>query len=84
LSSQPAQLSSFAVLARELTVRGLALTNVTRDDDKLAVLKAFVGGGIASGMFKTTIAKTFTLDDISEAHRYLEAGEQVGKIVVTV
>ncbi len=30
------------------------------------------------------IAKTFRLDDIADAHRYMESNEQVGKIVVTV
>lgn len=84
LSQQTAQLSPFAVLSRELAVHGLSLTNVTRDDAKLAALKAYVNKGFARGLFKTTLAKIFTLDDIANAHRYLEAGEQVGKIVVTV
>jgi NADPH:quinone reductase-like Zn-dependent oxidoreductase len=30
------------------------------------------------------IARTFRLNEIVEAHRYLESNEQVGKIVVTV
>jgi NADPH:quinone reductase-like Zn-dependent oxidoreductase len=29
------------------------------------------------------VAKTFPLDDIVEAHRYLESNQQVGKIIVT-
>ena len=30
------------------------------------------------------IAKTFPLDQIVDAHRYLESNQQIGKIVVTV
>jgi len=30
------------------------------------------------------VAKTFPLDQIVEAQRYLESSQQVGKIVVTV
>jgi len=29
-------------------------------------------------------ARRFAFDDIAEAHRYMEAGAQVGKIVVTI
>jgi NADPH:quinone reductase-like Zn-dependent oxidoreductase len=30
------------------------------------------------------IAKTFPLEEIVEAHRYLESNQQIGKVVVTV
>jgi NADPH:quinone reductase-like Zn-dependent oxidoreductase len=33
---------------------------------------------------KPLIAKTFPLDQIVEADRYLESNQQIGKIVVTV
>lgn len=44
------------------------------------------GGGrrAAAGALKPLIDRTFAFDDIAEAHRYMEAGAQVGKIVVTV
>jgi NADPH2:quinone reductase len=40
--------------------------------------------GLAAGTFKPVIAKTFPLDRIVEAHRYLESNQQVGKIIVTI
>jgi NADPH:quinone reductase-like Zn-dependent oxidoreductase len=72
------------LLGRNLTIRGFGLTSVTGDDGKLKALKDFVLPGLASGDFKPSIAKVFQFDDIVEAHRYLEAGKQIGKIVVTV
>jgi hypothetical protein len=33
---------------------------------------------------RRTIARTFALDDIANAHRFIETGEQISKIVVTV
>ncbi len=74
----------FDIFARDLTIRGFGLAAVTRDDAKLAAMKQFVGDGLAEGAFRPTIARTFRLDEIAEAHRFMEAGEQVGKIVVLV
>ncbi|MES4904255.1 MULTISPECIES: zinc-binding dehydrogenase [unclassified Streptomyces] len=43
-----------------------------------------VNAGLASGSFAPVVDRTFDLTEIAEAHRYLEANGQVGKIVVTV
>ncbi len=72
------------LLGSNLTIRGLGLTAVTRDDAKMNALKTFVFSGLTSGDFKPSIARVFRFDDIVEGHRYLDAGEQIGKIVVTV
>ncbi|MEE8263862.1 MAG: zinc-binding dehydrogenase, partial [Gammaproteobacteria bacterium] len=37
-----------------------------------------------SGALKPIIDRTFPLDAIADAHRYLESNQQKGKIVVTV
>jgi NADPH:quinone reductase-like Zn-dependent oxidoreductase len=34
--------------------------------------------------FPPAVARTFPFDEIVEAHRFMEAGSQIGKIVVTV
>ena len=39
--------------------------------------------GLADGHLKPVIARTFKLDEIVEAHRFLESNQQMGKIVVT-
>jgi NADPH:quinone reductase len=43
-----------------------------------------VSRGLADGALAPIIARTFPLDEIVEAHWYLESNEQIGKIVVTV
>ncbi|MGH7255005.1 MAG: zinc-binding dehydrogenase, partial [Nitrospirales bacterium] len=40
--------------------------------------------GLASGTLKPVVAKTFSLEEFVEAHRFLESNQQIGKIVVTV
>jgi NADPH2:quinone reductase len=44
----------------------------------------FVIDGLAGGHLKPLIARSFSLKDIVDAHRFLESNQQVGKIVVTV
>lgn len=50
----------------------------------MALAKRFIIDGLASGQLQPIIAKTFPLDQIVEAHRYLESNQQFGKIIVTV
>ncbi len=84
LDARPTVVPPFDIFARDLTVRGLALTALTRDDSKLAALKQFVSGGLADGTLRPTVSRTFPFEQIEQAHRFVEAGEQVGKVVVTL
>ncbi len=45
---------------------------------------AFLAAGVRTGVLRPTVDRVFGLDDIVEAHRYLEKGTSGGKIVVTV
>jgi NADPH:quinone reductase-like Zn-dependent oxidoreductase len=44
----------------------------------------FIQSGLKDGSLKPHIAKTFPLDQVIEAYRYLESNQQVGKVVITV
>ncbi|OXJ13646.1 zinc-dependent alcohol dehydrogenase family protein [Burkholderia sp. AU6039] len=72
------------LLARHLTLRGYELFEITGDAQRLERATRFIVDGLAAGTLKPLIDRTFAFDDIVEAHRYMEAGAQVGKIVVTV
>lgn len=72
------------LLARHLTLRGYELFEITGDAQRLERAKRFIVDGLAADALKPLIDRTFAFDDIVEAHRYMEAGAQVGKIVVTV
>jgi NADPH:quinone reductase-like Zn-dependent oxidoreductase len=74
----------FDVLVKDLTIRGYKLAEVTTDPARRERGKQFILEGLADGRLKPIIAKTFSLEEIVEAHRYMESNEQIGKIVVTV
>jgi NADPH:quinone reductase-like Zn-dependent oxidoreductase len=84
LSPDATPLPLAQVLWKDLTVRGFGLPTTVARDDRLAALKKFIGEGLASGALRPIIARTFPFDEIVAAHRYVETGQQFGKVVVTV
>jgi NADPH2:quinone reductase len=84
LSPSPATFPLFSALAKGLTVRGYTLFEIVKNPERLARGKQFIYDGLASGVLKPVIDRTFPLESIVEAHRYMESNQQKGKIVVTV
>jgi NADPH:quinone reductase-like Zn-dependent oxidoreductase len=84
LSPEPTPLHALDVMGKWATIRGYVMAEITSDPERLERAKKFINDGLADGSFRPLIAKTFPLDQIVEAHRYLESNQQIGKIVVTV
>jgi NADPH:quinone reductase-like Zn-dependent oxidoreductase len=84
LSTEPTPLPLMDVLSRWLTIRGYVLMEITNDANRMQRGKDFVNAGLADGRLKPIIARSFPLEEIVEAHRYMESNQQFGKIVVTV
>ena len=49
-----------------------------------AAVEARVWPWIAAGQVRSIVDRTFPLDQAAAAHAYLEAGDHVGKVVLTV
>lgn len=84
LSPDPTPFPLMAALSKSLTMRGYVLFEIVGDEARFANAKQFILNGLSAGKLKPLIAKTFSLDEIVQAHRYLESNQQIGKIVVTV
>jgi NADPH:quinone reductase-like Zn-dependent oxidoreductase len=88
LNPEPTIVPALELIARSIVLRGYWLAELTleptRDPTRLERGKRFVTDGLADGSLKPIIAKTFPLEEIVEAHRYLESNQQIGKVVVRV
>ncbi len=84
LAPEPTPFPLFAALAKGLTVRGYTLFEILAQPDVRQSAQKYIFDRLKNGSLKPVIAKTFTLANIVDAHRYMESNEQFGKIVVTV
>src|SRR5262252_4087316 len=84
LSQEPTTVPALELLAKFIVLRGYWVPEITLDPTRLERGKRFVNEGLADGSLKPIIAKTFPLEEIVEAHRYLESNQQIGKVVVRV
>ena len=84
LSGEPTPFPFRAAMSKCLSVRGYTLFEVVSNPAAFADGKKYVYSHLAAGDFKPRIDKTFPLEQIVEAQRYMESNLQIGKIVVTV
>jgi NADPH:quinone reductase-like Zn-dependent oxidoreductase len=84
LSSEATTLPVLELIGKSLTIRGYKVFELTTDVERRKVAVAWIVDGVARKVLRPVIDTVFPLEDIVEAHRRLESGSQVGKIVVTV
>ena len=61
----------------------IAFAGLRPDDKKVGDLE-FLRGLVEQGALKPVIGRTFTMDEIVEAHRYVESGHKRGGAIVDV
>ncbi|WP_045223463.1 NAD(P)H-quinone oxidoreductase [Methyloterricola oryzae] len=81
-----AQINLLPVLLKRLTLTGSTLRrrSVAEKGRIAAALREKVWPLLAQGKLRPVIDRSFELDAAAEAHRYLESGAHIGKIVLTV
>jgi len=84
LSPEPTTIPVLEVMAKMPTITGALTSSTSGDPVKLKKAVEFINDGLKSGKLKPVIAKVFPFDQIVESHRFLEANQQFGKIVVSV
>jgi NADPH:quinone reductase-like Zn-dependent oxidoreductase len=84
LSDQVTTVPPLELIAKILTIKGYNIWTTSGDAQRQKAAMDFVLAGLEKGMLKPVIDRVFPFDQIVEAHRYLEASGQFGKIVVTI
>jgi NADPH2:quinone reductase len=72
----------YAFAHKGATLRFIQGLLLTADARRAAV--ADIDAGLSRGTVKVTVARSFPLAGIAKAHAYLESGQAMGKVVVTV
>jgi NADPH:quinone reductase-like Zn-dependent oxidoreductase len=84
LSAKPTPFPGGLAMARGLAFRGYTLFEITRDAVRLARAKEFILDGIVSGQLRPIIDRIFPFEQAVAAHTYIESGDQVGKVMLSV
>lgn len=84
LSGQVTPFPGGLAMLRGLALRGYTLFEITKNSARLAKARDYIQNGLAAKSLRPIIDRSFHLKDVADAHRYMEAGEQMGKIIITV
>jgi len=89
LSSQPTSLPIYEAWAmapqrRSFKVMGYSMFEISSDPPLMQKASDYIFRRLETGELRPRIDRTFQLSEMAEAHRYMEDGQQIGKIVVTV
>jgi NADPH:quinone reductase-like Zn-dependent oxidoreductase len=71
-------------MSKGFSMRAYVVFEIIHDPQRFERARFFVEEGLRARWLTPIIAKTFPFDQIVKAHRYLEANEQIGKVIVTV
>lgn len=84
LSQEPTPFPIFEVLTKCPVIKGYTAFEVIGNPPVLQSAIEFITGGLATGNLMPIISRVFPLDQVVEAHRFMEANGHTGKIVLTV
>jgi NADPH:quinone reductase-like Zn-dependent oxidoreductase len=84
LSMQPTPFPMMQALSKGLSIRGYSLMEIRRDPKLLKTATQYIYDRLHDGRLRPKIARTFPLAQSSEAYKYLESNEQIGKVVITI
>jgi NADPH:quinone reductase-like Zn-dependent oxidoreductase len=84
LSAEPTPFPLGIALGKSITMRGYLVHEIVGSASRLAAAKEYILSGVASGALCPTVARVFPFERVADAHRYLEANDHVGKVVVSM
>jgi NADPH:quinone reductase-like Zn-dependent oxidoreductase len=73
-----------SLMNRNRGVFGLNLGHLWDERDRLADAMSQILADVAAGRLRPVVARTFPLEQAAEAHRFIQARSNIGKVVLTV
>ena len=83
LDPDPPRVDLIPMALKRAAVRPYSMITIFTNSDSRERGKSYVWKRVIEGAFRPVIDKVFRLEQIVEAHRYMESNQQVGKIVLT-
>ncbi|TQS26444.1 zinc-dependent alcohol dehydrogenase family protein [Microbispora sp. KK1-11] len=83
-SGRPTPYPGFDLGMPALNMRTYTVLEITKDPGRMRRAVAFVASGLRTGAFRPVVDRLFPLEEVAQAHRHMESGTQIGKIVLTV
>lgn len=71
-----------SLLSKNRSVFGLNLGHLWHEPEKVAVWTRDILRGVAEGWVRPYVDRSFTFDEASQAHAYIEARRNIGKVVL--
>jgi NADPH:quinone reductase-like Zn-dependent oxidoreductase len=72
----------FSIINKNKGVFGLNLGHMWHEREKVADWMRTVIDGVSEGWIRPHVDKSFLFDEVAEAHRYIEARKNIGKVVL--
>jgi NADPH:quinone reductase-like Zn-dependent oxidoreductase len=79
---QSPRFNPLGLMSSNKGVFGLNLGHLWREGDKVAGWMKEIAGGINEGWIQPHVDRSFPFAQVAEAHRYLEARKNIGKVVL--
>lgn len=73
-----------SLINRNRGVFGLHIGHLWDERQRLAPLADMIFSELRSGRLKPVVARTFPLDHVADAHRFLQSRQNIGKVVLTM
>ena len=73
-----------SLMNRNRGVFGLNLGHLWDERDRLADAMSQIFADVAAGRLRPVVARTFPLEQAAEAHRFIQARSNIGKVVLTI
>ena len=73
-----------SLMNRNRGVFGLNLGHLWDERDRLAEAMSQILADVAAGRLRPVVARTFPLEQAAEAHRFIQARSNIGKVVLTI